>query len=85
MAHLSLDFANKNTLYQQILFKTLEKHLQGGRIIFTMPEKIVAVGDHSSTAVEFNINILQMHFFRKVVCDGRLGLQESFAAGDFLY
>ena len=74
---------DENASFQQILFTALEKYLQGGRIIFIMPEKIVVVGDHSGTAVEFNVNILQMNFFRKVVCDGHLGLQESFAAGDF--
>lgn len=71
--------------YQRLLLSALDKHIRGSRIKFITSDEHVEVGDgHGQTeSGDIVVRVFEKEFFRKVLCQGNLGMGESYMAGDF--
>lgn len=66
--------------YQRFFLNALRKHLDAGRIEFQTPSGKFVVGDASGPLI---VHVNDNDFFRRVVCNGNLGMAESYMAGEF--
>lgn len=73
--------SSKPSTYQRLFLAALDRHVRQGRIAFTMLGTTTVVGAGGTADVVVRIHDLD--FFRKVVCEGNLGLGEAYIAGDF--
>lgn len=71
--------------YQRLFLAALNKHIRGPRITFITPEGKLEVGDgrEQPSAEDIVVRVTEPDFFRKVLCNGNLGMGEAYMAGDF--